>query len=153
MRAGWTPALEQRVRTVAPTAQVIIEARVEGAADVRQRADQWLLADGGLPANLEVLADGGLRLKATAGGAVGPTVHSSYYRSFEGGAAAPFIDPPSNQVKPDVRRELFAVVWHRRQRQLRAGSGLPQPALRCDEEQVRPKLGADTLGGRAVHEY
>ncbi len=77
----------------------MVEARVETAADLRQRLDQWQQADGWPIANLEPLADGGIRLKATAGAAVGPTTVTSsatYYRAFETGIVSPYIDPISN---------------------------------------------------------
>lgn len=92
-------SLQQRILSAAGTARVMVEPRIEGAVDLRQRADQWTACDGGLPANLEVLADGGVRLKATAGAAVGPNVVTSgttYFRAFETGIVGPWIDPLSN---------------------------------------------------------
>lgn len=85
--------LQQSLLDPAGTARVIVEARNESVADLRQRADQWAAADGGLSANLEVLADGGLRLKATAGAASGSTVQNAWYRARETGTTKPFIDP------------------------------------------------------------
>lgn len=80
--------------TLDPSANpvVIVEARVEQTADIRQRSDQWAQADGGLSANLEVLADGGLRLKPTAGAAAGPTVQNAWFRPREPGNSGIFID-------------------------------------------------------------
>lgn len=98
-RAGWNSALEQRWRSVPRKGRLITEMRIEGAGDIKQRADQWTDADGGLSANLETLADGGLRLKPTAGGAVGPTTVTSsttFYRSKESGVSQLFIDPLTN---------------------------------------------------------
>src|SRR5437899_2065859 len=93
--------LQQRILDVAPTARVIVEARVEQTADIRQRADQWNNADGGLPANIEVLADGGIRLKATAGAAVGSDVQNAWYRNDETGyTSGNRIDPITGAPVP-----------------------------------------------------
>src|SRR5437899_6640073 len=93
--------LQQRILDVAPTARVIVEARVEQTADIRQRADQWNNADGGLPANIEQLADGGIRLKATAGAAVGSDVQNAWYRNNETGyTSGNRIDPIANAPVP-----------------------------------------------------
>lgn len=81
------------------TARIMVEGRLETAADLRQRGDQWALADGGLSSNLEVLSDGSLRLKPTASAAVGPstvTNSTTFWRSKESGYAGPFVDPISN---------------------------------------------------------
>jgi hypothetical protein len=104
------PNLQQRLLDAAGTARVMVEARVETAADIRQRADQWTAADGWPIANLETLADGGLRLKATAGAAVGPTTVTSsatYFRAFEGGVVAPYIDP----IAADGRHRISILAF------------------------------------------
>jgi hypothetical protein len=102
MRANFSPLLEARIRDAAPTAREIVHARVETAADIRQRTDQWAQLDGGVPGTLEVLADGGLRLLATAGAVVGPSAVTSgttEYRSNDGGVSQPYIDPLATNGK------------------------------------------------------
>src|SRR6266571_286569 len=102
VRPNFSPLLEQRVRAAAGTGRPFVEARVETAADLRQRADQWNAVDGGLPSTLEVLADGGLRIKATAGGAVGPTAVTSsatFYRDVLDGGPSPWIGSVGARVQ------------------------------------------------------
>src|SRR5437899_3749531 len=90
-----SPALMQRAIDSASTIRVMVDGRNESVADIRQRADQWTASDGWNPAgNLEVLADGGVRLKATAGAAVGPTTQNASYRDKESGyTSGNYIDP------------------------------------------------------------
>src|SRR6266550_919713 len=121
MRAGWTSAREQVTRTVPMTAQFGIEAQViarkaDGTemADIRQRADQWTPGGpgGGLdsvPVNVEILPDGGVRLKATANnGPVNSTVTAYSRASGDAGAVSPYIDP----VVVDNRQHFVAwVEW------------------------------------------
>src|SRR5260370_710538 len=97
----------------APAAREIGEARVETAADSRRRADQWAQIEGGVPATLEQLADGGLRLLATAGAVIGPSAVTSgatEYRSNDGGNSQPFIDPLST-VLSNITYAGVLVQW------------------------------------------
>lgn len=88
-------ALKQSLLDVAPAARPMVEARVETAADLRQRKDQWSQVDGGLPGTIEPLNDGGIRLLATAGAAVGPSAHPVYFTSKDTNVAGEYIDPIS----------------------------------------------------------
>jgi len=90
--------------TLDPTANVlpIVEARVEQTADNRGSAAQWNACDGGLPANCEILADGGIRLLATAGAAVGPTARPVWFRPREpGNTGGTYFDPIGNARPTD----------------------------------------------------
>src|ERR1043166_5066323 len=83
MRAGWTSALEQLVRRADMSARIIVEARLETAADIRQRYDQWQ--------QLDVV-----RLRATANnGPVNSTV-TAFARSHLDPGSQPFFDPITN---------------------------------------------------------
>src|SRR5579859_6965213 len=100
MRAGMTPALEQRLRRPDPTARLKIEAQVElPSADIRQTPTQWATADS--LAGLTVLADGGVQI---AGGvsivAQNPNGPSIYTPGLGAGNAVGVVnwfgDEPSN---------------------------------------------------------
>jgi hypothetical protein len=83
----------------------MVEARLETAADLRQTgggvgsapwgwqdADNW----GAIASSVEVLGDGGLRIKASGPSPFGSTVASAFYRSYEGGTkTTSYIDPVS----------------------------------------------------------
>src|SRR5262245_42751939 len=91
-----TQNLEKILRRADPTARVMVEARVELQSDIRQRYDQWLLADDGsggtFPTNAEVLSDGGVRLKST--GTTGPSSSTHTSTSLargDSGAAIPYF--------------------------------------------------------------
>src|SRR5882762_231858 len=94
MRAGWNTALARRVQAIDPTARIMIDGRtvVPSQTDLRQRYDQWQNLDS-LPANAELLPDGGLRLKATATLGPNSTIINAYARDKASLTAAPFIDP------------------------------------------------------------
>lgn len=106
-RAGWNPALEQLVRAVPGAGRIMIEARVETGADLRRRLDQWQALDAPVPGALELLSDGGVRLKAsTATGPGSNTITASARSKQDVGATEPFIDP----VVPDGTNRLAALV-------------------------------------------
>lgn len=93
MKSGWNTALEGRVRRTDPTARIMVEARVETAADLRQRYDQFQNLDS-LPANAELVSDGGVRLKATGASGPGTATQTAFARSLlDSGATTPFMDP------------------------------------------------------------
>lgn len=110
-RSGWNSALAQRTAVVDPTASIRIDGRALGASDLRQRYDQWLGLDS-LPGNVELLPDGGVRLKAT--GTLGPnsTIVTAYARDKASLAAAPYIDPIQSpeQGAPPYKNRLAALV-------------------------------------------
>src|SRR5258708_9769309 len=112
MLAGWSPTLEQKVRAGDNTARIFIDGRALGAADLRQRFDQWGNLDS-LPANAEIISgDSGVRLKAT--GTLGPnnTIINAYAQDKAALLAAPYIDP----LQPDAgvyKTRLAALVqWN-----------------------------------------
>lgn len=95
MKQGWNTSLEQVVRCVDNSARIMVEARVEVAADIRQRRDQWANLDIPFPTSTaERLGDGGVRLKASnANGPVNTTVNTFARSRLDAGATAPFMDP------------------------------------------------------------
>src|SRR6266849_3586429 len=104
---GWNPALEQLFRSVPGAGRVMVEARVETAADIRQRLDQWQQLDAPIPGALELLSDGGVRLKGTtATGPASNTITASARSKLDVGAVQPFMDP----VQPDGKNRLAALV-------------------------------------------
>jgi len=104
--AGWNPRSSSSSAR-SRRGRVMIEARVETGADIRQRLDQWQQLDAPIPGALELLSDGGVRLKAsTATGPASNTVTATARSKLDIGALAPFIDP----LVQDAKDRLAALV-------------------------------------------
>ena len=102
---GMTPALEQIVRAVPNAGRVMIEARVETGADIRQRLDQWQQLDS--TAGIDLLGDGGVTLpRSTASGPASNVVTASARSKLDAGFLGPFIDP----LVLDGKNRLAALV-------------------------------------------
>jgi len=77
--------------------------------DIRQRRDQWQQLDQPLPGNVELLPDGGVRLKATANNGPVSSGLTAYARARnDPGAVAPFMDP---LVPDNVQHFAAWVEW------------------------------------------
>lgn len=102
MARGYDPVLRSLVEAAAPRARVIVEARVEQGADIRQSpgtaegsplgwtdAANWATVGSGL----EILSDGSIRLKAVNGTIIGPTTVNAYHQAYQTLVGAPYTDP------------------------------------------------------------
>src|SRR5690242_10778486 len=103
MKAGWNPLLEQAVRTAPRAARVIVEAQVVARnadnteqADIRHKLADWQQLDS-LPGNVDLLPDGGVRLRPTANnGPINTAITAEARMIGDAGATQPFINPLSN---------------------------------------------------------